>query len=146
MRYVPYRQNRNSQHRIKTYDPSVLVQNQVSMAKSAPDEYLPKHKFSDFNFNPILSHNISDRNYTALTPIQDQTIPLLISGKDVVGIANTGTGKTAAFLTPFIQKAAADKTQQVLILAPTRELAVQINQEFRLFSKNLGLYSALCIG
>jgi superfamily II DNA/RNA helicase len=69
-----------------------------------------------------------------------------MSGRDVVGISNTGTGKTAAFLTPFIQKTTTDRSQRVLIMAPTRELAVQIDQEFRIFSRNLGLFSALCIG
>ena len=62
------------------------------------------------------------------------------------GIANTGTGKTAAFLTPLIQKVMSNRSQRVLILAPTRELAVQIDQEFRIFSRNAGLASGLCIG
>jgi ATP-dependent RNA helicase RhlE len=69
-----------------------------------------------------------------------------MNGRDVVGLANTGTGKTAAFLLPLIQKILGNRNGQVLILTPTRELAIQIDQEFRAFSKSLGLYSVVCVG
>src|SRR3989339_1891569 len=146
MKYFNRQPNRSSQHRVRTFDPTVLVKNQPQTPPAAPVAYVPKNSFSDFNFHPTLQNNIKARNFTTLTPIQDQTIPLLLAGKDVVGIASTGTGKTAAFLTPLIQKAIIDRTQKVLILAPTRELAVQIEQEFKSFAKNSGLFSALCIG
>jgi superfamily II DNA/RNA helicase len=80
------------------------------------------------------------------TPIQDQVIPLVLAGRDVVGIANTGTGKTAAFLIPLINKIMRDRMQKVLIIAPTRELATQIEDELRLFSRGLGIASVLVIG
>jgi superfamily II DNA/RNA helicase len=80
------------------------------------------------------------------TPIQDKTIPLIIKGKDVVGIANTGTGKTAAFLIPLIDKIVKNKNERVLVITPTRELAAQIEQEFIAIARNLKIYSALCIG
>jgi ATP-dependent RNA helicase RhlE len=146
MRYFRPQPNRNTRHRIKTFDPSALVRNQPQETQPVQEEYVAKHTFSDFGFHTSLLSNIAARRYATLTPIQDQVIPLMISGKDVVGIANTGTGKTAAFLTPLIQKVVNDRSQRVLILAPTRELAVQIEQEFRSFSRNMGLGSALCIG
>jgi len=89
----------------------------------------------------VLKHN-----YINPTPIQDEAIPALMSGRDVVGIANTGTGKTAAFLLPLIHKVIEDPKQGVLILAPTRELALQIFEEFKAFAENLPLGVALCIG
>ena len=64
----------------------------------------------------------------------------------MVGLANTGTGKTAAFLIPLINKVLEDYKKRVLIMTPTRELATQIESEFRIFAKNLNLYSALFIG
>ncbi len=87
-----------------------------------------------------------ERGYVEPTPIQDQTIPLGLAGRDVIGIANTGTGKTAAFLLPLIDKVCRQQNQKVLIIAPTRELAVQIADEFRIFARDMGLRHALCIG
>jgi superfamily II DNA/RNA helicase len=72
--------------------------------------------------------------------IQDESISHIIEGKDLVGIANTGTGKTAAFMIPLINKVLQNKKEMIMILAPTRELAVQIDQEFKKFSKSLILY------
>jgi superfamily II DNA/RNA helicase len=69
-----------------------------------------------------------------------------MAGKDVVGMANTGTGKTAAFAIPFIQKAMMDNSQKLLVVAPTRELAVQIEQEIRQFTRRMNLGCAVCIG
>jgi len=127
-----------------SFDPSVFVKKaeapQLAMA------YTPKHAFKDFEINPQLKSNIVNRGYTQPTPIQDQAIPVLLQGKDVVGIANTGTGKTAAFLIPLIDKIINRPNTKVLIITPTRELAVQIEDEFRLFVKNLPIYGALCIG
>lgn len=127
-----------------SFDPSVIVKKaeapQLAMA------YTPKHAFKDFEINPQLKSNIVSRGYTQPTPIQDQAIPVLLQGKDVVGIANTGTGKTAAFLIPLIDKIINRPNTKVLIITPTRELAVQIEDEFRLFVKNLPIYGALCIG
>ena len=105
-----------------------------------------KHTFGDFNFSPELARNLERRNYIQPTPIQDQAIPHIMEGKDLVGLANTGTGKTGAFLLPLIEKIHKDRTQRVLIIAPTRELAEQINSEFRMFAHNMNIFSALCIG
>lgn len=116
-------------------------------AEYVPDEvYEPTHSFSDFGLNDQLLANVVKRGYDQPTPIQDQTIPLLMAGKDVVGIANTGTGKTAAFLLPLMNKVIQDQTQGVLILTPTRELAMQIFDELQAFSSKVRIDMTLCIG
>lgn len=102
--------------------------------------------FSDFQLSQKLLDNISYKKYLTPTPIQEQVIPAVLAERDVIGIANTGTGKTAAFLIPLVEKASHDKTEKTLIIAPTRELALQIHEELRDFSKGLGILSVLCIG
>lgn len=102
--------------------------------------------FAQFPLSPKLLENIIRKNYTAPTPIQIKAIPQILDGHDVIGIANTGTGKTAAFLIPLIHKIYNDKGERALIIAPTRELAVQIHEELKSFAKGLGVFSALLIG
>jgi len=114
------------------------------LPKSAP--YVPVNKFEDFDINPILKMNIKKKGYVNPTPIQDQAIPFVLKGRDVVGIANTGTGKTAAFLIPLINKIINNPNEKILILAPTRELALQINKEFTEFKSELRYYSVCCVG
>ncbi len=104
------------------------------------------NSFADFGFCPEINKNLSKIGYTSPTPIQDQSIKPIMEGKDLTGLANTGTGKTAAFLLPMIHKCFKDRLQRVLIIAPTRELAQQIDQEFKKFSEGMGLYSAICVG
>lgn len=133
-------------YRIKTFDPSVLVRNTASVSHVPEVVIEIRHKFTDFNLFPKLMENILAKNYITPTPIQDQVIPLLLEGKDLVGMANTGTGKTASFLIPLINKVLLNRANKVLVLAPTRELAVQIEDEFREFARQTGLRSALCIG
>lgn len=129
--------------RIKTVDPSLLVKKgEARVIEEKP----VKHQFSDFQISDQLRKNIQEKGYNVPTPIQDEIIPHVLEGKDVVGIANTGTGKTAAFLIPLINKILNNRMQRVLIVAPTRELAVQIRDEFKLFVKGLNIFSALCIG
>ncbi|MEX0931835.1 MAG: DEAD/DEAH box helicase [Candidatus Paceibacterota bacterium] len=108
--------------------------------------YIPEHRFVDFNIDERLKKNIITKGYVEPTPIQDRIIPHILRNEDVVGIANTGTGKTGAFLVPLINKVLKDPKEQVLIIVPTRELAVQIEQEWRDFSKTLGLFSVVCVG
>ena len=108
--------------------------------------YVPDNKFCDFIIDERLKENIISKGYVTPTLIQDKTIPQILTGRDVVGIANTGTGKTGAFLVPLIQKIILNKFEKVLIVVPTRELAVQINQELRSFVTNLGISSVCCVG
>lgn len=102
--------------------------------------------FSSFPLSPKLLDNIVRKGYVTPTPIQQQAIPHILHGRDVIGIANTGTGKTAAFLIPLINKIYNDKGERALIIAPTRELAVQIQDELKSFAKGLGVFSCLLIG
>ncbi len=108
--------------------------------------YVPACTFLDFPFEGRLKSNIEKKGYKTPTEIQDKTIPFIMDGKDVIGIANTGTGKTAAFLLPLINKVLKNKREKVLIITPTRELAFQINDELFSFTRSLGIYSATCIG
>ncbi len=108
--------------------------------------FMPEHKFSDFAVDARLKQNIAAKGYVYPTPIQDKAIPHVLRGEDVVGIANTGTGKTAAFLIPLVNKLLKERHQRVLVMVPTRELAIQIDEEFRAFAKGLQLYSVVCVG
>lgn len=109
--------------------------------------YIPTHTFHDFALN---NRTIATLDYLAFTkpsPIQDQCIPPALQGKDIIGLANTGTGKTAAFLLPIIEKLSIDRSPvSALILAPTRELAQQIDDEFRRFASGQKLFSTLVVG
>jgi len=104
------------------------------------------HAFTDFNLDSRLLKNVLSKGYGAPLPIQDQAIPHLLAGRDLIGLANTGMGKTAAFLIPLIQKIINDPDQRVLIITPTRELAEQIDGEFRILARGLNQYSVLAIG
>lgn len=106
----------------------------------------PDLSFNDFDIVQDLKINIKNHGYLRTTPIQSQAIKPILDGRDVIGLASTGTGKTAAFLIPLINKLFKDKHQKALIIVPTRELAVQINEEFRFFAANMHIYSALLIG
>ncbi len=107
---------------------------------------MPEHTFVDFDINLHLKKNIAAKGYVTLTPIQDKAIPHALLGQDVVGLAQTGTGKTAAFLIPLIDKVMKQKGERVLIMAPTRELAVQIEKELAGFAKGLGFRGMVAVG
>lgn len=130
----------------KSLDISAFI-NKVTTDATPSAAFVPKHKFADFNLHTDLLRNLESRGFMQPTPIQDTVIPHIIGGQqDLVGLANTGTGKTGAFLIPLINKALANRDQQTLILAPTRELAVQIEKEFYLFSRGLRLSSVVIVG
>ena len=105
-----------------------------------------KNNFSDFALCTEIKKNLSHKNYVTPTPIQDQSINHIVDGRDLIGLASTGTGKTAAFLLPLINKVFNNRSERVLIIAPTRELALQIEQEFRTFSWDMKIFSASCVG
>src|SRR5690606_15463706 len=106
-----------------------------------------KHTFKDFSLHPALQANLDKTNFTSPSAIQDQAIPLVMGGKDVIGLANTGTGKTAAFLLPIIHSLMRTQNRNsVLIMTPTRELAQQINDELKRFSEGMRIYSAVVVG
>lgn len=107
---------------------------------------MPEHAFVDFQVTGALKKNIITKGYVTPTPIQDRAIPHVLQGQDVVGIANTGTGKTAAFLIPLINKVLAHPKENVLIIVPTRELAIQIQEELRDFVTGMKISSTVCVG
>lgn len=108
--------------------------------------YEPLHTFDDFKTHELIKSNIAEKGFVAPSPIQDQAIPLGLEGRDVIGIANTGTGKTIAFAIPLLNRLIQDETARALIIAPTRELAQQIEAECKMVGKRSGLYGALLIG
>src|SRR3989344_782157 len=125
-------------------DPAKFI-NKVVVLEEA-DRFVPEHNFADFQIDERLKKTISNKGYVTPTPIQDRTIPLILKGRDVVGVANTGTGKTAAFLIPLINKVLANPKEQVLIVVPTRELAIQIDEELNAFARGLRIFSVSCVG
>ena len=93
-------------------------------------------RYEDSGINPKILRAVSEMGYTQMTPIQEQAIPQLMEGKDVIGQAQTGTGKTAAFGIPMLQMVdPAGRELQGMILCPTRELAIQAAEELHKFSK-----------
>ncbi len=110
------------------------------------ENFKPEHTFADFKIEPALKESIIKKGYDLPTPIQDRAIPHILQGQDIVGIANTGTGKTAAFLIPLINKVKLNPREQVLIISPTRELSMQIDEELRSFTKGMKIFSVCCVG
>ena len=108
--------------------------------------------FDTMGLNPALLQALTSEGYTTPTPIQQQAIPDVMAGKDLLGIAQTGTGKTAAFALPILHRLAANRTppvprtSRVLILSPTRELASQIAESFKTYGKHLGFRVAVIFG
>jgi ATP-dependent RNA helicase RhlE len=128
----------------KTIDPARFINKAIQLKES--ETFVPEHKFNDFEINHRLVESIINRGYQKPTPIQDKIIPYIVKGCDVVGIADTGTGKTAAFLLPLINKILINPREKVLIVAPTRELANQIDLEFKQFSRGMRIFSVCCVG
>lgn len=108
--------------------------------------FTPEHRFVDFAIEDILKKNIEKKGYVTPSPIQDRAIPHILKGEDVVGIANTGTGKTGAFLIPLIDKVLKNREEKVLIMVPTRELATQIEDEFYGFAGGLPMQAVSVVG
>ena len=107
---------------------------------------VPVNTFQSFALDSSLEKNIFDNGYKQPSPIQDQAIPFALAGRDLVGVANTGTGKTAAFVIPLLNKIILNRNEKVLIVAPTRELAIQINQELIKFARDLKIFSVCVVG
>src|SRR3989338_6114070 len=110
------------------------------------EHFIPEHNFQDFNVDPTVKKAIAFKGYITPTPIQDRVIAHILNGSDVVGVANTGTGKTAAFLIPLINKVILNRREQVLIVVPTRELALQIESELQGFTRGMRIFSVCCVG
>ncbi len=114
---------------------------------------MPENTFAELKLLPKLLRNVADGGYTVPTPIQRATIPHVLAGRDVLGCAQTGTGKTAAFALPILQNLSlrplppdSPTVIRALVLTPTRELALQIEESFRAYGRGLGLNVCTLIG
>ncbi len=103
-------------------------------------------KFTEFNFSPTLEEGLDSMGFEEATPIQEKTIPIILDGKDIIACAQTGTGKTASYLLPILNRIAENPREQIssLILVPTRELAAQIDQQIMGFGYFTGATS-ICV-
>ncbi len=139
--------SRGSQNKRKlpTFDPTQFI-NKTPIETTTEPEYVPKHTFNDFEIDGRIKKTLASLELTKPSPIQDQVIPEILAGKDVVGLAETGTGKTAAFLIPLIELRKKKVGSATLILTPTRELAIQVDNEFKKLSKNFTFFSTVCVG
>ena len=130
--------------KMPTFDPSQFInKNPIDVVEEV---IVPTHTFADFGFHPDIVKNLDKMGLTTPSPIQDKVIPQIMQDLDVIGLAATGTGKTAAFLLPLIQKTLELQHEQTLILTPTRELALQIEVEFQKFKTPFKLFSTTCVG
>ncbi|QSH39380.1 DEAD/DEAH box helicase [Candidatus Kaiserbacteria bacterium] len=130
--------------KMPTFNPSQFINtNPVDIVEEV---YVPKNTFDTFGLNAKLSATVAAMGLTTPTPIQDQIIPEILAGHDVIGLAETGTGKTAAFLLPLIEKTLKEQNRQTLILTPTRELAIQIEDELRKLSNGFRIFSITVVG
>jgi ATP-dependent RNA helicase RhlE len=132
------------QPKVRSIDPNKFINKAVAPLEEII--YESKHKFVDFKFDDRIQFNVEAHGYETPTPIQDGAIPHVLDGQDIIGLANTGTGKTAAFLLPILQRMLHKQAKRCLVLIPTRELAIQIEEEFRIFARGLNLYSTLVVG
>ena len=128
-------------------DPQLLIKNAVAKQEVS---YISKLRIADLPIDPRLIKNLIKKGFERPTEIQEKTLQALLSGRDLLGIAKTGTGKTGAFLIPVIEgillQNSSTVRQHALIVVPTRELAMQVEEEFKSMTKNLGLLSACFIG
>ena len=128
----------------KSYiDPSKFVR---AARPQKTEEKVELHYFNEFNLHPAIARNLEIAGFKHPSPIQYQSIPHSLQGKDIVGIANTGTGKTAAFAIPVINRLLDSPSKSAIILAPTRELAQQIEDQFRKLVQGTNLRTAILIG
>lgn len=137
--------SRGNANRGTRIDPAKFVNKAI--AATEPEQRIDTDcKYCDFDIDKQLKQKIADKGYVNATPIQAKAIPHILKGSDLVGIADTGTGKTAAFLVPLIHKVLGNRRTKVLVVAPTRELAAQTDQELKNLTKGLKIYSVCCVG
>lgn len=109
-------------------------------------EHISRTSFTDFEIHQSLKVIINQRGFKNPTPIQEKTIRHILEGKDVLGLADTGTGKTGAFLIPMINKIINNPGEKLFVVVPTRELAIQIKDEFTAFTRGMRLNSVVAVG
>jgi ATP-dependent RNA helicase RhlE len=145
---TPYRAITNDPRRLPRHSGAALARGHATERTSTVQS------FAELDLIEPIQRAIRAENYTIPTPIQAQAIPHLLTGRDLLGVAQTGTGKTAAFALPMLQRLAAEagkkpagpRATRSLILTPTRELAIQIADSFRAYGKHLGLRGTVVYG
>lgn len=133
----------------KEHDEDMYFINQEQQLAQAQGKLKAKGNFATFGFNKYILQNVMKKGYKQPTPIQRKTIPLILQGRDVVGMARTGSGKTAAFLLPLVEQLKTHSAKigiRAIVLSPSRELALQTHVQLKEFSKGTGLRSLLLIG
>ncbi len=143
------RHNNNSRNnKNKFFGKKIDINRFISKAETNRKDqvFIPKNSFNDFAIHPNLKKTIKKRGFGKPMPIQDKIIPIILQGRDVIGLANTGTGKTAAFLIPIIHKFLSNNQEKALIIVPTRELAIQIREEFLELTKGINIFSVVIVG
>ncbi|ELP90678.1 DEAD box ATP-dependent RNA helicase, putative, partial [Entamoeba invadens IP1] len=132
-----------------------IVRENISLSVSGGEVVRPLRKWSDVTFLPEIQATLSKLNYSEPTPVQAATIPIALNMRDIIGLAETGTGKTAAYVIPLVSfisklprltRETACRGPYGLVLAPTRELAKQIDDEIKKFSEGLKIRVLCCIG
>ena len=127
----------------------------VSLKAQKKDKFMEtknKKTFSELNLAPLIARALTEKGYEHPTPIPAAAIPPLLTGRDLIGCAQTGTGKTASFALPILQKLSMDRKKapprgaRVLVLTPTRELAAQVSESFKAYGRYLNLSHALVFG
>ena len=135
--------DRRQKHNYKPIDAELMVHEAVPMKEV---KYIADKKFEDWDLHPKLKQAIKAAGWIYPTEIQEKSFAHVVDLKDVMGIATTGTGKTGAFLIPIIDALLRDEPFQTLVLAPTRELALQIEEEFRILAKGTKFTALSLIG
>ncbi len=134
----------NNRRKKSTLDTSLLVRKATG---NSVREYVSDRLYDNMPISPNLKECLHKKGFKRPTEIQDKSLEALLDGRDILGIAQTGTGKTGAFLIPIIEAFLNSKNRsQALVVVPTRELATQVEDEFRSMTKGLGLFSACFIG
>lgn len=127
-----------------TLDPNLLIKKANTVEVK---DYVSDRTFNDLPIGSELKKALAIKGFERPTEIQDRTIEALLAGQDLLGIAQTGTGKTGAFMIPIIEQLMGNgKKNYALVMVPTRELALQVEDEFKSMSKGLNLYSSCFIG
>ncbi len=139
------RQHQTRKKAVSSIDPKSLIKKAETAIESKP---VATGSFSQFKLNQRLQQNIDKKGYTTPTEIQSRSYKSLLEGKDMIGVANTGTGKTGAFLIPLIQRLAENPRDQftTLVVVPTRELALQVESEFKSLTHGMKLFVSCYIG
>lgn len=134
----------NFKHQQSTLNPELLVR---KATQKAEEVYYSKRFFDEMPLDSRLKENLKKKGFIKPTEIQDKTLEFLLEKRDILGIAQTGTGKTGAFLIPIIERVLKNNRKPfALIVVPTRELAIQIDKDFKSITKGLKLFSSCFIG